>query len=145
MKRETDSKMHSAEHILNGTMVKMFGCNRCFSAHLNRKKSKCDYRFDRNLTPEEIADIEKCINEIIEADMPVIEEFMPKSLAKTRFDLERLPEDAGNDLRIVRIGDYDVVPCIGKHVFSTCEIGVFRITTTSFEDGILRIRFKLKS
>jgi Ser-tRNA(Ala) deacylase AlaX len=41
------------------------------------------------------------------------------------------------------MGDYDACPCIGEHVSSTGEIGQFRITTTSFEDGVLRVRFKL--
>lgn len=35
--------MHTAEHLLNGTMVKMIGCKRSRNAHIERKKSKCDY------------------------------------------------------------------------------------------------------
>ena len=35
--------MHTAEHILNQTMVRMFGCPRSKNAHIERKKSKCDY------------------------------------------------------------------------------------------------------
>lgn len=46
--------MHTAEHILNATMVKAFGCERSFSNHIEKKKSKCDYYFKRNLTPEEL-------------------------------------------------------------------------------------------
>ena len=38
--------MHTAEHILNGTMVRMFGCTRSRNAHIERKKSKCDYLLD---------------------------------------------------------------------------------------------------
>lgn len=40
--------MHTAEHILNGTMVKMFGCGRAVSAHVERTKSKLDYDFLAN-------------------------------------------------------------------------------------------------
>ena len=43
-------QMHSAEHILNQTMVRMFNRGRSFSNHIEKKKSKCDYHFDRNLT-----------------------------------------------------------------------------------------------
>jgi Ser-tRNA(Ala) deacylase AlaX len=60
-----------------------------------------------------------------------------------RYNLERLPEDAGDPIRIIRIGDYDDCPCIGPHVQSTKEIGKFRIVSTSFENGVLRIRYKL--
>lgn len=44
MKDRNYARMHTAEHILNRTMQNMFGCGRCFSAHINPKKSKCDYR-----------------------------------------------------------------------------------------------------
>ena len=35
--------MHTAEHLLNATMVKTFGCPRSRNAHIEKKKSKCDY------------------------------------------------------------------------------------------------------
>ncbi|KAB2838028.1 MAG: hypothetical protein F9K45_11875, partial [Melioribacteraceae bacterium] len=57
--------MHTAEHILNGTINKMFGCGRAFSAHIEKKKSKCDYHFTRDLTAEEIASIEEKVNTVI--------------------------------------------------------------------------------
>ena len=41
--KEEYPPMHTAEHILNGTMVKMFGCRRAQNAHIERRKSKCDY------------------------------------------------------------------------------------------------------
>jgi misacylated tRNA(Ala) deacylase len=135
--------MHSAEHILNQTMVRMFDCGRCFSAHVEKKKSKCDYHFDRPLTDAEIKDIESKVNEIIDADMPVTEEFMPKDDAAEQFNLERLPDEAAGELRIVRVGDYDACPCIGSHVGTTNAIGAFRIISSGFEDGVLRIRYKL--
>ena len=53
MKKVLDPQMHTAEHILNQTMLRFFGCGRCFSAHIERKKSKCDYRFERPLTASE--------------------------------------------------------------------------------------------
>ncbi len=56
---------------------------------------------------------------------------------------EKLPEGVDGSVRIVHMGTYDACPCIGDHVTSTGEIGDFRITTTSFKEGVLRIRFKL--
>jgi misacylated tRNA(Ala) deacylase len=135
--------MHSAEHILNQTMVRMFDRGRSFSAHIEKTKSKCDYHFDRNLTEKEAADIERRVNEVIHADLPVKEEFLPRKDAETLFNLGRLPEEAGDMIRIIRIGDYDACPCIGSHVRRTSEIGEFRITSTDHSDGVLRVRFKL--
>jgi alanyl-tRNA synthetase len=135
--------MHTAEHLLNGTMNKMFGRGRAFSAHIEKKKSKCDYHFDRNLTEVEIKTLEERINSAIAADLPVKEEFMTRSDAQKFFNLERLPEEAGENLRVIRIGEYDSCLCSGPHVESTKVIGGFKIISTSFENGILRVRFKI--
>lgn len=142
--KEYHPRMHSAEHLLNGTMDKIFRCGRAFSAHIEKKKSKCDYRFNRDLTPEEIRTIEEKINSIIAADMPVREEFMNRAEAEKVFNLKRLPEEAGETIRIIRIGNYDACPCSGVHINSTKEIGGFKIISTSFGNGVLRVRFKLQ-
>ena len=145
MKKNYDPRMHSAEHILNQTMDRMYQCGRCFNAHIERKKSKCDYRFGRALTAEEVEAIQTQVNQIIASDLPVSEQFISKSEAMGRFNMEKLPADAGDRIRIISIGDYDHCPCIGPHVESTAEIGAFRITSTAFEGGVLRIRYKLAS
>lgn len=143
MKKEPDSRMHSAEHILNQTMDKMFNCGRCFSSHIEKKKSKCDYHFNRDINDNEIQEIEKFVNEIIKSDLPVVEEFISREEAQKYYNIDRLPANAVDNIRIVKIGDYDACPCIGLHVGSTISIGSFRITSKSFKNGVLRIRYKL--
>jgi len=142
MKKELDPRMHSAEHILNQTMVRMYECNRCFRSHIEKKKSKCDYIFDRPLTEEEIEQIEKRVNDIIRADMVVTAEYVTREESQRHYNLDRLPQDVGDDIRIVKIGDYDACPCIGPHVNSTREIGTFQILSASFENTVLRIRYR---
>ncbi|MGE5843062.1 MAG: hypothetical protein ACM335_12320 [Deltaproteobacteria bacterium] len=144
MKEYSDPRMHSAQHILNQAMVRMFNCGRCFRAHIEKKKSKCDYHFDRSLTDQEILTIESNVKRVIESDLPVTEEFLAREEAEALYNLDRLPEQTGDRIRIVRVGDYDACPCIGPHVRSTREIGGFRILSSSFEDGVLRVRFKLR-
>ena len=139
-----DPKMHSAEHILNQTMVRMFNCGRAFSAHIEKKKSKCDYNIDRNLTEEEIVEIENRVNNIIEMNLDVRESFISRSEGETRFNLSKLPEEVGDTLGIITIGDYDACPCSGVHVNNTSEIGKFKIISTSNDNGFLRLRFKLE-
>ena len=141
--KEYYAPMHTAEHLLNGTMNKMFQRGRAFSAHIEKKKSKCDYHFDRDLTFEEIKTIEEKINSAIVADLPIREEFMTRDEAQKEFNLNRLPEEAGETLRVIRIGEYDSCLCSGPHVASTKVIGGFKINSTSFENGVLRIRFKI--
>lgn len=135
--------MHTAEHLLNGTMVKMIGCKRSRNAHIERKKSKCDYPLAQPLTPEQLQEIENTINNVIEQDFPVSFEFIPASEAAKIYDLERLPEDASEMLRIVHVGDYDACPCVGAHVERTSQIGHFRISSSRYQDGVQRIVFRL--
>ena len=135
--------MHTAEHILNGTMVKMFGCKRAKSAHIERKKSKCDYDFPRPLTDDEVVAVERRVNEVIALDLPVTMEFANQNDVASRFDLDRLPDDASQPVRIVHVGDYDECLCVGSHVARTSEIGEFRISSTRYQDNTLRLVFRL--
>ena len=136
------TRMHSLEHILNGTMNRMFGCGRAFSSHIESKKSKCDYRFDRDLTIDEVGELVRRVNEVVDLGLPITEEIMPREIAAERFNLTRLPEDAGDMLRIVHVGDYDSCPCIGEHASDTSELDPIRIISTDYADGVLRVRFK---
>ena len=138
-----DPFMHTAEHILNGIMVKKFGKGRSFSQSIERRKSKCDYKgFERNLTDSEIKEIEDEINEIIKQDLTVTEKFITRTEAEEKYNLEKLPDDAGENIRIVKVGEFDACPCIGPHVESTNEINGIRVISSDFENDVLRIRFK---
>ena len=134
---------HTAEHILNATMVKMFGCPRSRNAHIERKKSKCDYMLDSEPDAEQVAMVEAKVNEVIAQNLEVTVDFMTREQAASIVDLSKLPEDASEILRIVRIGDYDACACIGAHVQNTNEIGTFKIISHSYENGIWRLRWKL--
>ena len=78
-------------------------------------------------------------------NLPVSIEFMTQQEAASIVDLSKLPDDATDTLRIVRVGDYDACACIGAHVDNTSEISNFKIISYDFneERGILRMRFKL--
>ena len=141
--KEYDPCMHSAEHILNQTMVRLFNCGRDFRAHIEKKKSKCDYHFERNLTTEEIDRVEGMVNEIIRQNLPIRERILTRADAEKLVSLEKLPQDAGDRIRIITIGDFDMCPCSGIHASSTQEIGTFKIVSTDQADGVLRIRFKI--
>ena len=144
MKKQTDPRMHTAEHILNQTMNRLFQCGRCFNAHIEKKKSKCDYRFGRKLTRQELDEIQNRINQVIADDLPVTEELISHAEALKKYNTAKLPQNPGETIRIIHVGDYDACPCIGEHVKSSGEIGGFRITTADFNNDVLRIRFKLR-
>lgn len=142
-KKEYHAPMHTAEHILNQTMVRKFGIDRSFSTHVEKKKSKCDYHFNRELSVDEISNIEKTVNKVIRMNLPVSEDFMELKHATSQFNLSRLPETAKETIRIIKVGDYDACPCSGNHVQNTSEIGQFKVVSTTFSDNRLRIRFRL--
>lgn len=135
--------MHTAEHILNATMVKMFGCPRSKNAHIEKKKSKCDYLLEAEPTEAQIAEIEARVNGVIGENLDVTIEFMPLAEAGAYVDLSKLPENVSDTLRIVRVGDYDACACIGAHVSNTSEIGTFKILSHDFADGRWRVRWKV--
>lgn len=137
--------MHTTEHIVNQTMIRLFHCGRSISAHIERKKSKLDYRLEACPTEEEIKELEKQVNAVIARQLPVTTEFITRTQAQNRFDMERLPEDASETVRIVKVGDYDECLCIGTHVTNTSEIGTFKIISHDWaeENKRWRMRFKI--
>lgn len=136
---------HTAEHLLNQTMMRIFGCERSNNAHIERKKSKISYILDHKPSRQEEKAIERRMNELIEEDLPVTFEFVSRDNVPDGVSLDKLPDDASDTLRLVRIGDYDVCPCIGKHVRSTSQIGRFEILGTNWDEEkrSFRIRFKV--
>ena len=136
--------MHTAEHLLNGEMARRYGCGRAFSAHVERKKSKLDFHLPQPLTDEEVRSLEAYINGIVQEDVPVTEEYITQQEAMSRFDMSRFPEGASETLRVVHVGDYDQCLCAGTHVKHTAEIGTFRISSHSWNEGTQRLVFRLE-
>ncbi len=136
---------HTAEHLLNQTMIRMFGCERSTNAHVERKKSKITYILDHKPDRKEEKEIERRMNELIEEDLPVTYEFVDRNHLPEGLTINRLPADASEMIRIVRIGDYDVCACIGKHVRSTSQIGRFELLGTNWDEvkRAFRVRFKV--
>ncbi len=136
---------HTAEHLLNQTMIRLFGCERSHNAHIERKKSKMSFLLDHKPSRQEEKEIEEKMNKLIEEDLPVTFEFVTRDELPEGVSLDRLPDDASETIRLVRIGDYDVCPCIGKHVRSTSQIGRFEMLGTNWDEHehSFRVRFKI--
>ncbi len=136
---------HTAEHLLNQTMIRMFGCKRSTNAHVERKKSKITYILDHKPSKKDEKEIERRMNELIEDDLPVKYKFVTRQNIPDNVELTNLPDDASETIRLVYIGDYDVCPCIGKHVRSTSQIGRFELLGTNWDEQAhsFRIRYKV--
>lgn len=148
---------HTAEHLLNQLMMRMFGCERSNNAHVERKKSKITYILDRKPDRKEEKEIEVRMNELIREDLPVTFEYVTRvelegmmmeadpDSPDAKVSLDRLPDNSSDTIRLVRIGDYDVCPCIGKHVRSTSQIGRFELLGTNWDNDkhTFRVRYKI--
>ena len=136
---------HTAEHLLNQTMQRIFGCERSYNAHVERKKSKMSFHLDHKPSRQEEKEIERRMNALIDEDLPVTFEFVTRDTMPEGISLDRLPDDASEAVRLVRIGDYDVCPCIGRHVRSTSQIGRFEMLGTNWDEHehSFRVRFKV--
>ena len=138
---------HTAEHLLNQMMVRMFGWERSFNAHIERKKSKMSFRLDHKPSRQEEKDIQREMERLIDEDLPVTFEYVTQDELPEGISLDRLPDAVSDTIRLVRIGDYDVCPCIGKHVRSTSQIGRFEMLGTNWDEHehVFRVRFKVLS
>lgn len=96
-------------------------------------------------TEEQVQEIERRVNEVIAQHLPVSYEFVKRGEVPLEVDLWKLPDDASETLRLVRIGDYDLCACVGTHVQNTSEIGTFKILSHDWneETRTWRMRFKL--
>ena len=141
--KEEYPPMHTCEHILNATMVRLFGCPRSRNAHIERKKSKCDYLLAEAPSPEQVEEIVRTVNEVIARNLDVSIAYLPHTEAAALVDLSKLPAGASELLRIVRVGDYDICACAGAHVKNTAEIGRFEILSHDFDGTRWRVRWRV--
>ena len=136
--------MHTAEHIINQTMIRLFGCGRSVEAHIERKKSKLDFALAEAPSENQVKQLEEAVNEVIARQLPVTTEFITQQEACGRFDMERLPEGASDTVRVVHVGAYAECLCIGTHVENTSAIGRFQIISHSYEPETHRWRMRFK-
>ncbi len=136
------ARMHTAEHILTAVMRKFYDAPRNLEFHLNEKKTKCDYEVARALNEQDIAQIESLVNQNIKANLSVSHSVINREEAN-KYDLWKVPAEV-QEIRIIKIGEFDAQPCRGQHVGRTQEIGEFSVSSYELrENGRVRIRFKV--
>jgi alanyl-tRNA synthetase len=144
-RREILKKHHTATHIINAAARKILG-KHVFqhSAFKDVDKARLDITHFDALSEEEMEKIENLANEIVEKNLEVKTEVLPRIEAEQKYGFEiyqggPVPE---KNLRIVSIGDIDHEACGGTHCTSTGEVGFIKIIRTKrIQDGIDRIEF----
>ena len=143
---EMVTRLHTATHLLHqvlrdvlGDQVEQKGSN------ITEKRLRFDFSYPEKMTVEEIALVEKRVNEIIQADLTVNceETSLEGALEEGAIGLFR--NKYGDKVKIYRIGDFSLEICGGPHVGRTGELGKFRIVKEmSSSRGIRRIRAVLE-
>ena len=139
--REDIVKNHTATHLLHKALKEVLG------GHVNQAGSLVEperLRFDFShfgaITAEELAEIERRVNEQIWLGTPVVIESKPIAEAKAMGAMALFGEKYGDIVRVVQVGDYSIELCGGCHVGNTSQIGLFKLTGESgIGSGVRRI------
>ena len=136
---------HTATHVINGAAMRVLGPHVWqVGADKTPERARLDISHFRNLTDDEVKEIERLANKIVFENRPVISEEMDRTSAEKKYGVRiyqggAIPEKT---LRIVNIKDWDVEACGGTHLNSTGEIGLIKITgVKKIHDGVVRLIF----
>lgn len=144
-KRSSLMRFHTATHILMGAARRTLG-EHVWQAGAQKgvKTSRLDLSHFSHLTQDEIERIEKLANAVVMKDVPVDASWMPRQDAESAYGF-RLYQGGvvpGREIRVVKIGDWDVEACGGTHCRSTGEVGLIKIVrAVRIQDGVERLIF----
>ena len=118
-----------------GTEVGQKGSN------ITAERLRFDFTFGRKMTPEEIAEVQRLVNEAIQADVPITCEEMTVPEAKASGALGFFESKYGDRVKVYTMGPYSKEICGGPHASHTGELGSFKILKEeSSSAGVRRIK-----
>ncbi|MFW6117260.1 MAG: alanine--tRNA ligase, partial [Thermoproteota archaeon] len=140
-------KNHTVTHIINAAARRVLGKHVWqFGAQKGTDHSRLDISHYRRLTLEEVHKIESLANQIIEHGIPVEISWMPRNEAEDRYGFRLYQGGAvpGKEIRVVKIGGWEVEACGGTQVKNTGEIGFVKITHSErVQDGVERLVYSV--
>ncbi len=144
-RRQALTRNHTATHLIGGAARSVLGEHIWQSgAQKGTDRSRIDLTHYQRIDDEELREIESLANMIVLEGRPVEKVWLDRATAEQKygFVLYQGGVPAGDEIRVVRIPEFDVQACAGTHVGTTGELGLVKIFRTErVQDGVERIEF----
>ncbi|OGJ43349.1 hypothetical protein A2974_01165 [Candidatus Peregrinibacteria bacterium RIFCSPLOWO2_01_FULL_48_20] len=144
-------KLHTATHLMLEALRRVLGKHvEQKGSNITQERLRFDFNHPEKLTPEQIAEVEKIVNDAIKADHPVHFEEMSVEQARkinaTGVFVDKYEGELEGRVKVYFMGDYSKEICGGPHVDHTGQLGAsFKIVKEeSISSGIRRIKAILK-
>ena len=139
---EQTARLHTATHLLHAALRKVLGDEVAQKgSNITAERLRFDFSFGRKMTPEELQEVERLVNEAIAAKAPVICEEMTVPEAKAKGAIGLFESKYGERVRTYKMGDFSFEICGGPHAENTGDLGSFKIQKEeSSSAGVRRIK-----
>ncbi len=142
-RRRNLMRSHTATHIVNGAARRVLGQHvwQC-GAQKGLDVNRLDITHHQHLDISQLREIERIANTFLVTSTPVDVFWMPREEAEQKYGFRLYQGGAvpGREIRVVRIGDWEVEACGGTHCRSTGEIGLIKlIRSERIQDGVERL------
>ncbi len=140
-RRKAVMRAHSATHLLDAALKKVLGDHVHQAGSLvEPDRLRFDFTHFEAITPKQLAEIDRLVNDEILAGEPIVTEVLPIEEARKKGAVAMFGEKYGDVVRVVEMGDFSMEFCGGTHLDNTAKAGSFRIKSeSSIASGVRRI------
>ena len=140
--KEETTNLHTATHLLHAALKKV--CSPDIEqkgSNITEERLRFDFNFARKLTPEEVTEVERLVNEQISQNIPVVMQEMTLEEAKAQGFTGLFESKYGERVKAYSIGEFSKEICGGPHAAHTGLLGTFRIAKQeNVSAGVKRIK-----
>jgi len=139
--RQATARNHSATHLLHAALRHVLGSHVAQKGSLvNKERTRFDFAHHEPVSTAQLAEIERVVNHVVSANYPVSATLMPYDDAIRSGAMALFGEKYGDEVRVLKMGDFSTELCGGIHVSRTGDIGCFKIVAESgVAAGVRRI------